>query len=120
KRWMQENDALKSGHESMKAIILSHPVISEFLETQRETDEKEVDKRLNRLNEYLTQSIRCSDCKNDHACNNMLKGYSPILQVVQGEIHLAYEKCPNHLRSEEHTSELQSRLDLVCRLLLVK
>src|SRR5699024_5610788 len=26
----------------------------------------------------------------------------------------------NHLRSEEHTSELQSRFDLVCRLLLEK
>src|SRR5207249_9418830 len=27
---------------------------------------------------------------------------------------------PSHLRSEEHTSELQSRFDLVCRLLLEK
>src|SRR5207247_7274221 len=26
----------------------------------------------------------------------------------------------NHVRSEEHTSELQSRVDLVCRLLLEK
>src|SRR2546422_4664845 len=28
--------------------------------------------------------------------------------------------CPARLRSEEHTSELQSRLHLVCRLLLEK
>src|SRR5699024_12479850 len=28
--------------------------------------------------------------------------------------------CSNVLRSEEHTSELQSRFDLVCRLLLEK
>src|SRR5687768_18208259 len=28
--------------------------------------------------------------------------------------------CLRHLRSEEHTSELQSRLHLVCRLLLEK
>src|SRR5699024_11965283 len=28
--------------------------------------------------------------------------------------------CGNRIRSEEHTSELQSRFDLVCRLLLVK
>src|SRR2546422_7785352 len=28
--------------------------------------------------------------------------------------------CPAHRRSEEHTSELQSRLHLVCRLLLEK
>src|SRR5687768_18276713 len=29
-------------------------------------------------------------------------------------------EAPGHLRSEEHTSELQSRLHLVCRLLLEK
>src|SRR5207249_9827360 len=29
-------------------------------------------------------------------------------------------RCPPRLRSEEHTSELQSRFDLVCRLLLEK
>src|SRR6266513_6191910 len=28
--------------------------------------------------------------------------------------------CPESIRSEEHTSELQSRFDLVCRLLLEK
>src|SRR5699024_11353223 len=29
-------------------------------------------------------------------------------------------QCAIHIRSEEHTSELQSRFDLVCRLLLEK
>src|SRR5699024_12682408 len=29
-----------------------------------------------------------------------------------------YQYCPGLARSEEHTSELQSRFDLVCRLLL--
>src|SRR5690349_22131671 len=32
----------------------------------------------------------------------------------------AVSKCLKHTRSEEHTSELQSRRDLVCRLLLEK
>src|SRR2546421_6332956 len=31
-----------------------------------------------------------------------------------------YRRCIRHGRSEEHTSELQSRSDLVCRLLLEK
>src|SRR3989449_7422024 len=31
-----------------------------------------------------------------------------------------FEQDPNAVRSEEHTSELQSRLHLVCRLLLEK
>src|SRR2546422_5953871 len=36
-----------------------------------------------------------------------------VLEVPPDDLHL-------HLRSEEHTSELQSRLHLVCRLLLEK
>src|SRR5207249_12101009 len=31
-----------------------------------------------------------------------------------------WQPSPGHTRSEEHTSELQSRFDLVCRLLLEK
>src|SRR5438874_3603503 len=33
---------------------------------------------------------------------------------------MGVSRCPPLLRSEEHTSELQSRRDLVCRLLLEK
>src|SRR5204862_1839445 len=50
--------------------------------------------------------------------------------VAQHDDHPAHEKAAradqsagppeNRLRSEEHTSELQSRRDLVCRLLLEK
>src|SRR5438105_6051826 len=36
---------------------------------------------------------------------------------VDGEV---VERCLHGRRSEEHTSELQSRVDLVCRLLLEK
>src|SRR2546429_7185252 len=38
-------------------------------------------------------------------------------QTSVGSLHLAMGKVPDK-RSEEHTSELQSRLHLVCRLLL--
>src|SRR5690625_6792422 len=34
--------------------------------------------------------------------------------------HCAGQSVPDHMRSEEHTSELQSRGQLVCRLLLDK
>src|SRR6267378_7469789 len=37
-----------------------------------------------------------------------------------GQAHLPPLACPSAARSEEHTSELQSRRDLVCRLLLEK
>src|SRR5699024_11357338 len=36
------------------------------------------------------------------------------------ELRLGAGRAHHHPRSEEHTSELQSRFDLVCRLLLVK
>src|SRR5699024_11570436 len=51
-------------------------------------------------------------------------------RLTKDPSYLSYiENCPHsilatvitsHLRSEEHTSELQSRFDLVCRLLLEK
>src|SRR5256884_3355651 len=43
-------------------------------------------------------------------------------RLVRGENHrpLLEVAMVHHMRSEEHTSELQSRLHLVCRLLLEK
>src|SRR5690349_22402027 len=43
----------------------------------------------------------------------------PALGAQPGELH-AIEHQAQRIRSEEHTSELQSRRDLVCRLLLEK
>src|SRR5438034_6733132 len=42
------------------------------------------------------------------------------LQLVQLEIRYCEKRAWYELRSEEHTSELQSHSDLVCRLLLEK
>src|SRR5207247_7715772 len=44
---------------------------------------------------------------------------SPVQDVVVGKA-AAIEPSGGEARSEEHTSELQSRVDLVCRLLLEK
>src|SRR2546422_7282003 len=41
-------------------------------------------------------------------------------RVSAGPPSRAHDEFPNPVRSEEHTSELQSRLHLVCRLLLEK
>src|SRR5699024_11439158 len=43
----------------------------------------------------------------------LVNGFKPLFEAVEPEE-------VNALRSEEHTSELQSRFDLVCRLLLEK
>src|SRR5687768_18215430 len=45
-------------------------------------------------------------------------GFNPVVSMdADGDAVIAYQP---DLRSEEHTSELQSRLHLVCRLLLEK
>src|SRR5699024_11497461 len=43
-----------------------------------------------------------------------------VIRYLKIDKNTILEKIANYLRSEEHTSELQSRFDLVCRLLLEK
>src|SRR5699024_12278466 len=45
---------------------------------------------------------------------------SGVNEAIDGGIDAAVVKRSKQIRSEEHTSELQSRFDLVCRLLLEK
>src|SRR3712207_8904416 len=44
----------------------------------------------------------------------------PPVEDALGQLHMAIGKRVTQIRSEEHTSELQSRQYLVCRLLLEK
>src|SRR5699024_12411542 len=48
------------------------------------------------------------------------KRIHPGLKMVYIQRSRGYSLRPSLFRSEEHTSELQSRFDLVCRLLLEK
>lgn len=106
-RWINENEQFKQRHEQMKREILNHPDIKKFLDEHPEITDVEIDKRLNKLYEYTTQSIQCDRCENYHSCMNIVKGYSPILQFVHGEIHLSYEKCQNHLMEEKRQEKQQ-------------
>src|SRR5438105_9338527 len=50
-------------------------------------------------------------------------GPEPIQRISLAifiRLHASVRSAPLAIRSEEHTSELQSRVDLVCRLLLEK
>src|SRR2546427_8284457 len=44
----------------------------------------------------------------------------PVLGGVRAGHHDGFRAAPGRVRSEEHTSELQSQSNLVCRLLLEK
>src|SRR2546422_7823279 len=69
---------------------------------------------------------RCSrDWSSDVCSSDLIRVYLPVLRSSTAEggcssACLAVALPPLAKRSEEHTSELQSRLHLVCRLLLEK
>src|SRR5205085_4243234 len=46
--------------------------------------------------------------------------HKPVLRIKAGERHIKIIRDITATRSEEHTSELQSQSNLVCRLLLEK
>src|SRR2546422_6813621 len=56
-----------------------------------------------------------SGLRADFACSGAVE-----LPFAQGSAPVERAPCASAVRSEEHTSELQSRLHLVCRLLLEK
>lgn len=96
RKWIEQNDAFKERHEAMKREILAHPAIKQFLEQHPDITEEQIDRRLNKLYEYTTQSIRCDNCRNYESCQNIIQGYYPTLSYVNQDIHVSYEKCPNH------------------------
>lgn len=100
KRWIKENEGFQQRHSQMKEELLNDKDILLFLKNHPELSEHEIDKRLNKLYEYKTQSKQCEECQSLPQCRNMLKGYSPVLSVENNEIHLSYEKCKNHLNYE--------------------
>src|SRR5699024_12727821 len=70
-----------------------------------------IDKKVKRMREYPPYLFNLSNLQGH--ITSKFKGWTSdkVLKVAQSRIRFTF-------RSEEHTSELQSRFDLVCRLLL--
>src|SRR5207249_7389783 len=73
----------------------------------------------------ITAALAIGSAEIDHAAARGLSGEpgktaSSFTVLIESKplVILALTLALFHLRSEEHTSELQSRFDLVCRLLL--
>src|SRR5207247_10607474 len=62
---------------------------------------------------YLPPRLYCERCFAD-----LSQAWAEV--APGGRVHTYTVVCEDQDRSEEHTSELQSRVDLVCRLLLEK
>lgn len=101
KAWMKQNENFRENYNKTKNELLEDPEIKEFLAIHPELTDGEIDKSLIKLYEYKSQSKQCEHCTSFHECKNMLQGYSPILQVLNGEIHISYEKCHSRVMHEK-------------------
>lgn len=97
KKWMQENKGFKEQYAQMKQEIMNDPQIESFLAMHPQLTDRVIEKNLMKLYEFKEQSKQCNKCQSLKTCVNMLKGYSPILNVDQNEIHLSYEKCHSQI-----------------------
>src|SRR5260370_11854113 len=98
-----------------------------YLEPVREsyrTDKSIEWVRVHRLADYvyfnhsihINKGVGCSSCHGQVNQMPLMFQASPLLMAWCLDCH----RNPEAVRSEEHTSELQSHLNLVCRLLLEK
>src|SRR5690625_1350560 len=91
-KWIESNKNFQQRHDALKNHVLKHPSIQAFLREHPDITDEQIDKRLNKLYEYTTQSIRCERCHNLDTCENIVKGHTPNLLYERGEIHVTYEK----------------------------
>ncbi|RLL47898.1 primosomal protein DnaI [Oceanobacillus piezotolerans] len=107
-KWMKENKNFKENYTKIRDEVLNDLEIKEFLSLHPELTDRAINKGLVKLYEYKSQSKQCNQCKSLDCCKNMIKGYSPILYVDNGEIHLTYEKC--HTRIMYDREQVQQKL----------
>src|SRR5690625_2188771 len=105
KKWMNENEDFQRRYNELKQKLLNDPHVISFLQAHPELTEHDIERNLNKLYEYTTQSIECNKCQSYDQCQNILKGYTPLLNVQNKDIHLSYQKCQNRLNFEQQKRE---------------
>lgn len=108
KKWLAANENFQADYEKLKTDILNDPSIRRFLVEHNFLNDEVIERNLNTLHEYKSQSKHCSNCPSLGACKNILQGYYPVLQVDDGRIHLSYVKCNQLImkEKEQRQSEL--------------
>src|SRR2546421_7473943 len=71
------------------------------------------------LSDFKSRTNRCAEMCAEKPLESKPSSPSTIRAALKTEVARTLRRAPEK-RSEEHTSELQSRSDLVCRLLLEK
>src|SRR5687768_18091621 len=107
--------AMEAGKRGRSVLLLDH--VSKLAEKIRISGGG----RCNFTNRHTAPENFLS--QNSHFCRSALARFTPrhfVELVEKHRIRYHEKKLGQLFRSEEHTSELQSRLHLVCRLLLEK
>ncbi|UOQ47181.1 primosomal protein DnaI [Gracilibacillus caseinilyticus] len=100
KKWMNENKRMKQQFTQQRESVINDPDIQAILRDHVELDEQDMNRHLMKLYEYQQASKNCADCPNVEGCKNIIKGYTPHLDIDNNDMSLRYEKCPNKLDQE--------------------
>lgn len=105
-RRLANSKDFQNRYETLKRNIINDPYVKDFLSKNKEViTSNMVDKSLNKLNEYISQSKECEGCTSLESCKNMLQGYTPLLTVSGNSIDIYYEKCPRKIVSDERKKQ---------------
>lgn len=104
-KWMKQNKNFQENYIKIREEVLRDPEISEFLSHHPDLSKNAINKGLMKLYEYKSQSKQCNQCESFSQCKNIVPGYSPILRVENGEIHLTYEKCHSRIMYEKEQKQ---------------
>ncbi|MDX8046678.1 primosomal protein DnaI [Gracilibacillus sp. S3-1-1] len=100
KKWMNDNQKMKNSFTEQRNKVLNDPEIKKQLSEHVEIDEQDINRNLMKLYEYQQASQNCADCPHLEGCINILKGYTPHLEIEGKSISLRYEKCKNKAHEE--------------------
>ncbi|WP_347836535.1 primosomal protein DnaI [Gracilibacillus sp. JCM 18860] len=100
KKWMKSNKEFQTTFRDIKAQVLQDEGIQALLSDHLEFEESDIDRHLIKLYEYKEASKDCKDCPNLAGCKNIIKGYTPHLELNDQDISIRYEKCSYKIQDE--------------------
>ncbi|UFT97995.1 primosomal protein DnaI [Radiobacillus kanasensis] len=101
KKWMRDNESFQKRFQEIRRETISDPEIQKVMEKHPQLSDSVIDRNLMRLYEYKSQSKNCEDCPSLAACKNILKGYTPLIEVDEQDVRLTYDRCYRKVQEDE-------------------
>jgi primosomal protein DnaI len=90
----------KERYEALKDEVLNEPYVRSFIAANPELTEKDIEKSLPKLFEYMSQARDCNKCGSLEQCHNMMQGYHPVLIKKRNFIDIQYEPCNLKIKAD--------------------